>query len=431
MSRWTVRHLDLAERPQALERPAGGGSVYAVFWWRDLPLGMRAFDPGELPLDRRGLEQVTVEFGAKIAAARLAELGGPAPAGYDGRPQVAPALSALAGLTRPLQRLDALAALADRPAVDLSVIVCTRDRPEDLARCLAALAAQRSPPKEVIVVDNAPADGRTRAVVERFPGVRHLPEPRPGLSVARNAGVRAANGALIAFTDDDVKVSPSWTSELVRAFERSDAYCVTGLVLPAELDTAPQATFQVEMGGFGDNCIPTLFDRRFVETNLWEGVQVWRIGAGANMAFRREVFERVGLFDEGLGAGASGCSEDSELWRRVLAAGGTCLYEPRAFVFHTHRRDWAALKGQMRAYMKGHVAALMAQRDRVGEPGAVRRVVVQLPKFFLRSAFGVLKNGATDKDRLLASQVAGWFSGLRYLWTGRRRPVPTLAGDAA
>ena len=192
------------------------------------------------------------------------------------------------------------------------------------------------------------ATARPRPVTAQFAGVGYVHEPRPGLSVARNAGVRASKGALIAFTDDDVEPSPNWTTEIVRAFSSAAVDAVTGLVLPARLDTPAQCYFQFKMGGFGSECVPLIFDRRFLDETKAMGAQVWRIGAGANMAFRRSVFERVGLFDERLGAGASGCSEDSELWYRLLAAGGACLFEPRAVVVHHHREQWrgAAPAGQ-------------------------------------------------------------------------------------
>ena len=83
---------------------------------------------------------------------------------------------------------------------------------------------------------------------------------------------------------------------------------MTGLVLPSSLETHAQRFFQFYMGGFGSSFLPLRFDATFIEEQLPHGPQVWRIGAGANMAFRRSVYDRVGLFDERLGAGASGCS---------------------------------------------------------------------------------------------------------------------------
>jgi hypothetical protein len=102
-------------------------------------------------------------------------------------------------------------------------------------------------------------------------------------------------------------------------------------------------------------------------------VPVWRIGAGADMAVRRRVLDLVGPFDERLGAGAAGCSEDSELWYRVLAAGFTCRYEPAAEVAHQHRDDLPAVRRQARAYMEGHVTALAVQYGRSRKVGELRR----------------------------------------------------------
>lgn len=424
---WTIRHLDLSRRPSTLPAPADGSPVYAVFWWRELILGVKTFAAGELPLNRAELDAVTAELGARVLATRIDRYGGPALPAADGTPIVTARATAAVGVADPLGELDALTGWPACRADDLSVVVCTRARPQALAACLASLALQDSPPREILVVDNAPEDPATREVVERFAGVRWVPEPRPGLSRARNAGVRAASGGLIAFTDDDVEVRSDWTSEIARAFDgRPEVEAVTGLVLPASLETLSQKVFQIDLGGFGENWTPVLFDRRFFDMGRRSGVPVWRVGAGANMAFRRSAFERLGLFDERLGAGASGCSEDSEFWHRVLARDGVCFYEPRAVVFHTHRAEWGALERQVRAYMQGHAAALFAQHDRDGPAGDLRRAFLGMPKYFLRTALKGWKDGPTARHRLLRHEIAGWAAGLAYFWRDRRAPAPTL-----
>src|SRR4029453_17415253 len=101
---------------------------------------------------------------------------------------------------------------------------------------------------------------------------------------------------------------------------------LTGLILPSALDTPAQQAFQGDVVGWGWGYRSIDFDSAFFEATKHLGVPVWRVGAGANMAFRREAFDRVGLFDERLGAGASGCSEDSEVWYRLLAEGHRCRY---------------------------------------------------------------------------------------------------------
>jgi GT2 family glycosyltransferase len=221
--------------------------------------------------------------------------------------------------------------------------------------------------------------------------------------------------------------------EILRAFSSAAVDAVTGLVLPARLDTPAQCYFQFKMGGFGSECVPLIFDRRFLDETKAMGAQVWRIGAGANMAFRRSVFERVGLFDERLGAGASGCSEDSELWYRLIAAGGACLFEPRAVVMHHHREQWPELRRQVRAYMKGHVSALFVQAARHRHGGNIRRIFVQLPAYFARSAFLALRDGGgVRRFQILWDEMGGWLCGLQYGFRPRwrKRPIDMPASRA-
>jgi GT2 family glycosyltransferase len=415
---WRVVNADL--QAGLGDVAAGDSTAFVVFWWGSLPLGAEAFAPEELPLRRDRLIAIAAPLIARQLAARLPALGQAPVAASDGRAVLqADAQSLLA--FEDFSALDTLGARAECTAQDLSVIVCTRERPHELAACLRALAAQSAPLREVIVVDNS-AGGSARAVAAQHPGVRCVHEPRPGLSIARNAGLAACSTELVAFTDDDVEVHPDWGRELVRAFrDAPQADAVTGLVLPASLRTEAQRFFQFGMGGFGASFLPLHFDQRFFADALPHGPQVWRIGAGANMAFRRRVFDRVGGFDERLGAGAAGCSEDSELWYRVLAEGGVCLYEPRAVVFHHHRAEWPALLQQMRAYMRGHVAALFVQHRRYGHASNLRRVFVQLPRYFYGAGWQALRDASPQRARVLLEEVLGWAGGVRLAPGLRRR----------
>jgi GT2 family glycosyltransferase len=430
---WIVCHIDLSEGPREI---AGSPRPhFLVFWWRGLPLGQQALLAGELPLRRAQVADLLAGFAAEQAIGRRPALGAPVRAAYDAHPLSHPPLAAAAKASALLADLDAWAALPVRSAAGLSVIICTRDRPAQLAACLASLAAQASPPGEVVVVDNS-REGSARAVAEGPANLIYVHEPRPGLSIARNVGIAAAHGEIVAFTDDDVEPHDHWTSEIVRAFEDGQVEAVTGLVLPARLDTTAQVAFQMDLGGFTSRFSPLLFAPEFLELTRNMGPQVWRIGAGANMAFRRSVFTRFGGFDERLGAGASGCSEDSEYWYRILAAGGRCLYEPRATVFHHHREDMAGLRRQVRAYMSGHIAALIAQADRYGHRGNIRRIVRQLPRYFVLTALSSVKNLAWGRLLLLGQEVAGWLAGLVYfLPTGWRKshaisPAPVMSQPA-
>lgn len=423
---WDIRHVDLSgAEPAAV---ASVRPIFMVFWWGVLPLGVKTYLPEQLPLTCSELTALTAELASAQLAARSPRFAGPARATYDGRPFLRVAADKLHDCGDLLMQLDGFAEASPVSAATLSVIICTRDRPEALERCLAALLAQTSRAGQIVVVDNS-RHRSAEAVTGQFSGVDYVHEPRPGLSVARNTGIRASRGALLAFTDDDVEPSPSWTMEIARAFASAAVDAVTGLVLPARLDTPAQCYFQFKMGGFGSECVPLIFDQRFLDETKAKGAQVWRIGAGANMAFRRSVFERVGLFDERLGAGASGCSEDSELWYRLIASGGACLFEPRAFVVHHHREQWAELRRQVRAYMKGHVSALFVQAARYRHGGNIRRIFLQLPGYLARAAFLALRDGGgAPRFQILWDEMVGWACGLQYAvrprWRKRSVDMP-------
>jgi GT2 family glycosyltransferase len=413
-----VRHVDL----QQPEPPVPDAElVLDFFWWGDLPIGSRTSVPAELPLGDGQIHALVADLLASQLAGRDPALGAPLVAGSDARPHQVLDLQRAVTLTDVTDRLRSLAGDAPCEAGDVSLVICTRDRPEALQRCLASLKNQCSPPGELIVVDNS-RDGSARAICARFPDVIPVHEPRPGLSRARNTGIRATSRPIIVFTDDDVEPHACWLSEIMRAFRNHDVLCMTGLVLPASLATQAQREFQFTLGAFGGSFIPLLFDHRFYAETRSVGPQVWRIGAGANMAFRRSAFERAGLFDERLGAGASGCSEDSELWYRLLALGGSCLYEPRAVVFHHHRETWPELMNQVRVYMRGHVSALIAQADAFGDRANLKRIAWQLPRYFLRTALASLVKRRWRRLPILLAEIRGWLAGLVYfLRPGWRR----------
>jgi GT2 family glycosyltransferase len=232
----------------------------------------------------------------------------------------------------------------------VTVAVCTRDRPQDLACCLEALGALRYPALELLVVDNAPATGDTEHLVLARPGVRYVREARPGLDWARNRAIAEATGDILAFTDDDVVVEPGWVAALAAVF-RDDprVAAVTGLVLPLELETPAQRLFE-DYRSFGRGGA-----RIRAEMAPGTGSVAARYGAtgsfgtGANMAFRRRLFDELGGFDPCLGAGMpTRGGDDLDMLFRVLKAGHALVYEPTAVVRHRHRRPMGALVGQIR-----------------------------------------------------------------------------------
>ena len=292
-------------------------------------------------------------------------------------------------------------------------MICTRGRATSLRRCLDSVAGLDPAPAAVVVVDNGPEDPAVRELVAARPGVTYVAEPRPGLDIARNAGWRSASTPLVAYTDDDVVVHPRWLGALAAGFDAPEVVAVTGLVLPASLETEAQQLFE-QHWSFNKGFAARDFGPDFYTATRSRGAPAWEVGAGANMAFRRDFLERTGGFDERLDAGAAGCSGDSEMWYRVLAEGLVCRYLPTAVCFHEHRRETAALRAQIRAYMRGHVAALLVQYARYGERGNVRRAIVTLPHDYAQRAVARARGRGQDRSPTLVPEVLGAVSGLAY-----------------
>jgi GT2 family glycosyltransferase len=384
-----IRHIDFAR--ELSEEPVIGRDEFVVLWHCDWPVAQF------LGRDTPG------------PAARL-------------RDRVPPDVHARAAAGVALER-------AGRPTDGrkVSVVICTRDRAEELSRCLASLPRQSRVPDQVVVVDNASRDdGRTR-VAALAAGADYVREDRPGLDIARNRGVRAAIGDIVAFTDDDVRLHPRWLERLTAAFDADRILAVTGLVLPAELETAAQLHFET-FWSFGRGYRPIDFGANFFRTDRTHGCPAWEIGAGASMAFRQETFRRVGLFDDRLDVGAAGCSGDSEYWHRVLSHGGVCRYEPAAVAFHYHRREFAGLSRQIFAYMRGHAAALLVQYERSGNLGNLRRALATLPVWYARRWLRRTLRGRAQSDLLLAEETRGFVSGLLFYIRAPRPPTPFNEG---
>lgn len=227
----------------------------------------------------------------------------------------------------------------------ISIVVCTRDRTTQLAGCLKALMGLNYSQYEIIVVDNAPTNDSTAKLVQSLP-VRYVREDRPGLDWARNRGIQEARYNIVAFTDDDARVDTSWLASINQAFADPEVKAVTGFVAPAELETSAQLCFELVYGGMGHG-FETKVMRR---SHLSELGLLWAsgFGVGANMAYRRDVFDAIGLFDVALDVGTpSHGGGDVEMFHRLVALGHTLVYEPSMIVWHQHRRLSSGLQKQI------------------------------------------------------------------------------------
>jgi GT2 family glycosyltransferase len=300
----------------------------------------------------------------------------------------------------------------------ISIVICTRDRPEQLASCLRCLGQQEYPRFEVVVVDNAPCDAVRALVDGELAGrtMRYVPEPRAGLSWARNAGTAAASAEIIAFLDDDEEPDRHWLAGLACGFAQGDDIaCVSGLVLPARLDTQAQELFE-QLGGHSKDrgFSSAVFSRYGPQSPLYP---LPPFGVGANMAFRREALARIGGFDVALGAGTPALAgEDTLALTLILLAGYRIAYEPAALMWHHHRSDLDSLGRQLQGYGVGltaFYAALLRHRP---------SVILELLKI-VPAAVGYLRAG---KDTRSAPQDLPAGLQLRQRWWMLTGPVAYL-----
>jgi glycosyltransferase involved in cell wall biosynthesis len=211
--------------------------------------------------------------------------------------------------------------------MDLSLIICTRDRCQQLARCLQSvreLGFERS--WELIIVDNGSSDG-TAAIVEQFAAtacvpVRYVYQPEPGLGNAHNAGVAIARGEILAFTDDDCYAASDFLHCVWYAFADPTVGYIGGRVM---LHDAADHAITIN-----ESTTPLIFPpRSFINTGAV---------MGANMAFRREVLLAIGGFDPLFGPGAPFNAEDADAAARASALGWKGEYRPEVIVRHHHGR---------------------------------------------------------------------------------------------
>ena len=246
---------------------------------------------------------------------------------------------------------------AHQPKV--SVIVCTRDRPHDLARCLPTVLANDYPDFEVIVVDQS-ATEESRQVAEALadPRLRYHRQHVTGKARALNAALAVAKGAVTAHTDDDCTVPPDWLRRAVATLaEEPEAGIVFGAVAAAPHDG-------------GETFLPAFRPTRYRRLQgRFARVRAQAL-AGANMVVRRAVFERLGGFDECLGPGSRFRSgDDDDLAYRALRAGFALVLDPANTIVHWGKRGYAdgSARQLLRNYRYGDGAGFV-KHLRCGDP---------------------------------------------------------------
>ncbi len=334
-----VRAIDVEEAPSSIRLPAGRtgrpyGHLLALLRRGGSPFGWAAF-----PVDPEG----NVAFPSATFQS---------PGGVEGEARA---------------EVDGL----------LTVVIATCSKPERAVPCVEAILAAARGECEVVVVENRPAGSQVAAVLARYfaaegDRVRCVEEARPGLSAARNAGLREARGTFVAFTDDDVTVDAGWIAALRRGFTHSSAPdCVTGLIAPLELET-PAQLLDERFASYGKG-----FEARAYSVADPPADQplfpyaTGHFASGANLAFRTAALRELGGFDPVLSTGTrSRGGEDLDICLRLLLDGRVLLYEPAAIIWHRHPDTFEQVKRQVFDYGAGLGA--MATKQLVRGPARHR-----------------------------------------------------------
>jgi len=291
----------------------------------------------------------------------------------------------------------------------VAAIVPTLDRPEWLERCLASLAAARPAFAEVWVADQGPGE-RGRAICERF-GAHWLHLDRRGLSRARNAALARARAEWVAYPDDDAEVASDVLARMAETLARHPDTAFVG----ARVTFPDSRTMQPGMDARG----------RVLE----RPDDVLRTTVSPGLFVRRDWVARVSGFDERFGVGAEFPSgEESDLLFRILAAGGTGVYDPALRVFHPDPfaiRDEVACRRRMADYGVG-LGALLAKHAEWGGDAGYAGLHRRLVRRALLGCALMLSTGRLARARRYLASLRGRREGWRR-WNARRDGGGTLA----
>lgn len=352
-------------------------SVLCLVRLHGAPLGSIRAELAPGGLDPEGLaEQIRAELGDEIEAHLHSDgISGTDELGAEGI-RAASSPPCIAGRDELL-----------RHAPTLSVVIPTRNRPASALETLRSVLRCRYPSDrfEAIVVDNGSGTDERVALsdTEEANGgveVRLLQEEVPGGSNARNAGLRAATGEIVAFCDDDVLVDRDWLASLALAFTSDERVGgVAGLTVPRELETPAQVWYE----GFASaerGFESRVLDRRDppADRPLFP-FTIGDLGSGENFAFRRELLSGLGGFDPALGTATETLGgEDVEAMLRVLLADRQVVYEPAAIVRHAHQREFDQFERRVWGYGVGLTACL--SKVLIQHPRLLPELIRKLPR---------------------------------------------------
>jgi GT2 family glycosyltransferase len=285
-----------------------------------------------------------------------------------------------------IEALDFYSRNASRPTeleTGLSIILCTRNRPDALRRCISTILEDPYPEFQLLIADQSDNPESEKVIAEFLTDSRvsYLPLKSRGKNRAINSVLPLTRYSLIGFIDDDCRPAPGWINSFLSIFNnRPEISVVVGEVLPAPYDPAT--------GHIPHYLIPEpLF------CGLKKLKEPGGCGMGANMAARREVYERVGPFDENIGPGtALPASDDFDFCYQAWRAGFLILLSPAPKIWHDGFRSGEALTKLVEGYRLSGSAVCM-KHIRKGEISALFLLLAML----LDSLKYVIKRAVTGK----------------------------------
>jgi GT2 family glycosyltransferase len=286
--------------------------------------------------------------------------------------------------------------------VEISVIIATHRRPDSLARLLAALAPQVRPDRhEIVVAENGTPQSTPLPPLPI--AIAHIHDPRPGKCRVQNRAIAAARGAIVACLDDDLVTGADYLAAIESFFATNPGFAaMKGRVLAAEDPLRKVGSSSVYL------------DLPIVDHG--DAITEVRGVLGANMAFRRQVFERLGGFDERLGPGACGHEEDTEFSARIRRAGMHIGYAPDVVVFH----EVDPARADRRRYLR--VARERGRCRAIHERHSLVRVLTDVAVNVIRVALTRSLPCGLDRRARAEKRLAislGMIDGLRSSGSGR------------
>ena len=304
----------------------------------------------------------------------------------------------------------------------VTLAICTKNKTEHFAECIKSITANSYSPFELLIVDSSSKEKSEiiKGMTTEFGGI-YLRQEKEGLSCARNLAISASKGEIVIFTDDDCIVSPDFIWQHVTCYTLLQVACVTGRVLNPNPEDSHFEEFMSQDKGAGKK-IFSLENKNIKEVlkavpnikqhgALKESAPIpWCLGSGNNMSFRRDVFSKIGLFDEALGAGtlAKG-GEDLDIFFRLICYGFLVEYNSQAIVNHYHEHKTVNVAHD---YGRGAGVFMLKHRD---DP----YILLQFLGLIAKISFGVissLASGNKSNFGIHISSLKGLFSSL---WYGR------------